>query len=293
MKTVLAYLQIMRFPLVFTVGGDILLGYLLAHGSLESATPFVYLLASSVCLYLSGMVLNDFFDVEQDREERPTRPIPSGTVSLSTAKWLGFGLMMSGVALSIGGGVNAVGVAVLLAACILTYNRWAKRDPSGPFFMGMCRSLNIVLGASGCLYPWTGTWMMPLLAGLMGLYIMGVTTFAKSEANDSDRKLLIRGTCQVYASLMIIMTVMVTRANPVAMIVVAVAAMAINRKVVVAIRTPTPKNVMPAVGIMLQWYIFLLAALISMITPNEPMYAVAIAALFVPIFLLKRVIPLT
>ncbi len=67
-----AYLELVRVPNVFTAMADILLGFLFTHRGLEPFGPFVLLLAASSMLYLSGMVLNDYFDREQDARERPT-----------------------------------------------------------------------------------------------------------------------------------------------------------------------------------------------------------------------------
>lgn len=302
MKTLLAYLQLMRFPLVFTAAGDILVGFLLTHGTLDPMPTFLLLLAASVCLYLSGMVLNDVFDVEQDTAERPHRPIPSGAVSMLAARILGFGLMAAGIGLSVGAGMNSAIIAGLLAACILMYDRWAKRNRSGPFFMGLCRTLNILLGASAVVVveDWSAAYqhsqgfkLALIVAGLMGFYIAGVTQFAKSEAGDNRRPQLLTGACYVFASLMGMMVVYFQYAGPVSMAIVGLAAMAINVRVRVALKTPEPKTVMPAVGLMLQWYLFLDAAAIFSVATVPKLYAVATAALILPIILLKKVIPLT
>ena len=36
---------------------------------------------ASTLLYWSGMVWNDYFDLEQDRKERPGRPLASGRIT--------------------------------------------------------------------------------------------------------------------------------------------------------------------------------------------------------------------
>ncbi len=61
---------------------DIMLG-LLVTGSLTMPgrwPAYFLLMLASVCLYCGGMAWNDFFDLEQDRRERPDRPIPSGRI---------------------------------------------------------------------------------------------------------------------------------------------------------------------------------------------------------------------
>jgi 4-hydroxybenzoate polyprenyltransferase len=42
-------------------------------------------MASSALLYVSGIVFNDFFDIEIDRKERPFRPLPSNEITKQKA----------------------------------------------------------------------------------------------------------------------------------------------------------------------------------------------------------------
>lgn len=58
-----------------------------------------FLVAFLVCG--AGNVINDYFDFEIDRINNPSRPLPSGKISLSAAQLYALGLFVSGVALSI------------------------------------------------------------------------------------------------------------------------------------------------------------------------------------------------
>jgi 4-hydroxybenzoate polyprenyltransferase len=73
----------------------------------------------------------------------------------------------------------------MLAGCILLYDGWAKKFWAGPIAMGTCRFLHILLGFA----PFDGGWSMSawLLAGMIGLYIVGVTWFARKESAISRR----------------------------------------------------------------------------------------------------------
>jgi UbiA prenyltransferase family len=163
-----AYAELVRLPNLFTAMADVTMGFLFTRGLvLEQEDYWVcgLLVAASTALYAAGVVLNDVFDVEVDRRERPERPIPSGRVSLGAAM------------------VCPAIVGLLLAGCIVLYDGYLKRLPFGPIGMGVCRALNVLLGMSVLLGPWQAAhW---LVAGALGVYIAGVTWFARSEAGQS------------------------------------------------------------------------------------------------------------
>jgi 4-hydroxybenzoate polyprenyltransferase len=129
-------------------------------------------------------------DRELDAVERPHRPLPSGRVTLKAACAFSGILLLAGtslgwfVALSTGKLLPGV-VASLLLACILLYNVWLKTTLLGPIAMGGCRMLNVLLGMSviGGAFA-AENW---LVAGGIGLYIAGVTWFARTEAERSNR----------------------------------------------------------------------------------------------------------
>jgi 4-hydroxybenzoate polyprenyltransferase len=143
------------------------------------------------------MVWNDFFDLEQDRRERPFRPLPSGRIAPRSAATLGLSLFVAGLAFaclaSWVGGYGFVGtlcMAGFLALTILLYDAWLKRTWVGPIAMGACRFLNVLLGLSVAeeeSLPWNERFY---LAGVVGIYIIGVTWFARTEARKSSKTAL-------------------------------------------------------------------------------------------------------
>lgn len=185
-----SYLQLFRAPNVFTALADILLGFLITHFSLQPVGPLVLLLLASALLYTAGMVLNDVFDIRQDTRERPQRPLPSGRIGIGTAATLGFGFLIGGIiagwsASLATGQLYSGAVATLLALCVLSYDMFLKRTPLGPLGMGACRLLNVLLGMSLLGAEWAPLhW---LIATAIGIYIVGVTWFARTEAAVSSR----------------------------------------------------------------------------------------------------------
>src|SRR5438094_447674 len=100
MSRLLPYARLVRLPNVFTALADIGLGGFAAVATGDVAPPWPMLLllpAASACLYSAGMVWNDFFDLEQDRRERPFRPLPSGEIHPRQAAVLGTLLLLAGV----------------------------------------------------------------------------------------------------------------------------------------------------------------------------------------------------
>lgn len=193
------YAQLVRLPNVFTAIADIGVGSLCAAPALadqSQAWPVaVCLMVASACLYSAGMVWNDYFDMDQDRRERPFRPLPAGKVSMPAARTLGCCLLGVGwLAAAIAGlrgdrwnGLPAV-VAGFLIATILLYDRWLKRTWAGPIGMASCRFLNVLLGFSAV---GGGIRMGTLPAVIVGVYIAGVTWFARTEARASRRPMLV------------------------------------------------------------------------------------------------------
>jgi 4-hydroxybenzoate polyprenyltransferase len=209
MNRLRSYLQLVRLPNVFTAFADICLAALATRVALERWPTFLLLLLASGCLYCGGMVWNDFFDIEQDRRERPFRPLPSGRVKRFTAGWLGATLLTLGWLFALAAGQGSEGewdwtpaiVASLLVAMILLYDAWLKRTWAGPLAMGSCRFLNVLLGL--CVAgPLTWTWE-PHLAAVVGLYIVGVTWLARKEAGVSNPLVLTGAAATMIVSLVL------------------------------------------------------------------------------------------
>ena len=305
----LAYLQLIRLPTVFTAMADILLGYVLTHRFIvgpegwDNPSKFFGLLASSCCLYLAGMVFNDVFDRKQDAAERPSRPIPSGRVSLVSAVVLGTVLMIAGVAAAATVTRVSLQVAGLLVVAILAYDGILKRTPLAPIAMGLCRALNVMLGASDH-DTWKPFFLGPpqtYAAAFLGLYIVGVTLFARTEARTSNRWLLGLALLILDAALgglAWLTSFWPTGAKvPVALAMFAVIAFTLNRRAITAIANPTPQNVQPTIMLMLLSYVMLDATLVFWKMSESgsvgAAHALTTAALVIPALLLSRLIPMT
>ncbi len=294
MKNWLAYFQLMRLPAVFTAMSDIILGYLLTHNSFELPVQFALLLVASAGLYLSGMVFNDVFDRKVDAEERPSRPIPSGRISTQNAAVLGGLLMLAGVGAAQTVGTQSLIVAGLLVVAILGYDTILKKTVLGPLMMGICRFLNVMLGASAVARE-INLWVKPQLriAAALGLFIVGLTWFARMEAKNSHRGHLVSGALVINAGLGALVWMLATYPWPreinlsMVLAAVGVVMLTIDRRLVQAILNPVPQNVQIAVKTMLVSYVMLNAIMVFVWTAN-PQYAIVTAALLLPTIILSR-----
>lgn len=197
----LAFAQLLRLPNVFTAFADIALAAAVGAAVLPSppdgfwASVALVALASG-CLYLAGMVWNDVFDREDDARSRPSRPLPSGRVRVRTAVLLGVALLALGVTLAGFAGVAGGGdwdpgpllYAVGIAAAVLIYDGGAKLTPVGPLAMASCRFLNVLFGLSVVPESALDAGSRLHLAGVVGVYIVGVTWFARTEEGRSSRR---------------------------------------------------------------------------------------------------------
>jgi 4-hydroxybenzoate polyprenyltransferase len=307
MQSLLPYLQLCRFAAVFTALADIFLGYLLVQPDLSPTRDFSLLLVASSGLYLAGMVFNDVFDRKIDAAERPNRPIPSGRVSLGAAIRFGAALLVVGVVAAATVGKQSTIVAGLLVGAIFLYDGVLKSTPLGPLAMGACRFLNVMLGASTALDPIAGApsvssvWALPQLhvALALGIYITGVTWFARKEAGVSSRWQLGGALAVVNFGLILLAGFVLHWPDPEmiprswnTVLLLAAIGVIINRRLTTAIFDPSPAKVQASVRMLLMSLVMLDASMVFFVNENR-LYAFAVVLLLVPAQALARFLAVT
>lgn len=305
-STTLAWLRLTRLPNVFTAVADVAMGYLFVHGTFAAPAKLAGLIAASALLYTAGMVLNDVFDIEVDRKERPFRPLPSGKISLGVARAFGFTLLGLGIACGwLVGFADAEGIAnpwrsgaiaTALAACVLLYDGGLKATPLGPLAMGLCRFLNVLLGMSAAPQLLdTGLFGFStaeyLAAAGIGIYIVGITVMARREAAASSSFVLFAAivimTCgAVVLGASVSFLKQPEAAKNIYWILLGLLMVTVLRRSLTAAFSPTPERVQAAVKHGILSLIWLDAA--TALAVASPMHALAIAALLIPALLLGR-----
>lgn len=307
MSRLMAYLQLCRFAALFTALADILAGYTLTRGGLTLNAELGWLLGSSTGLYLAGMVFNDVFDRKVDAVERPKRPIPSGRVSVMAAIVFGTLLLALGVGAAAMAGKGSLLIAALLVASIFAYDGWMKKTPAGPVGMGLCRLLNLLLGASTAAnaLPWPDfarqLFQPPQIcvAACMGTYIAGVTWFAREEAGVSRRTQLYGAIAVLDLGLLALAVFFMQWRNPLdtglrAAVIVGFIAFNLNRRLlsVTSQKAPGPAVVQAAVRTLLLSLITLDAAVVFFAT-GDIFQTAATLLLLVPALLLGKALAIT
>ncbi len=191
-QVLLGYLRLARPANLPTAAADIfagaVIGGMFVHDTSSSLmVSLIGLVFASVFLYAGGVVLNDVFDYKLDKVERPERPIPSGLIPLKSAALFGAILLVIGIVLAFLIHSLSGYIAVLLAGAILLYDAFSKKYGFlGPFNMGLCRSLNLLLGISilGVITNW---WfcIIPLV------YIFAITLISRGEVHGDNKKHII------------------------------------------------------------------------------------------------------
>ena len=327
-SSLMAWARLLRVANVPTAWTNVLVAFLFAHGSWNPAGELVLLLLATSCLFCGGMVLNDVFDAKVDAVERPSRPIPSGSISFAAAWSVAVGLLLLGFVFAMAAGMLAMtdsaagvsmlvrsvccGIAVVLS--IWLYDGPLKKTQLAPLAMGGCRFFNILLGAStgrsdvGVNDLWFG--FPPIVIGwaaAVALLIAGVTLLAKNESSENvqDRRgqkirlgiasLLVIGGLLGIASLPLLFP------NPALKVglqkwfplIVFLISSRIVRHVLYAFVSPSPGSIKIGVISVLRSLIILDAVVSCLAVPGAMFYSLVVLALLLPVLWLGKRIPIT
>lgn len=213
--------QLVRLPNLFTLLSNCAAATILSVGAIGPWTAIVPIWIVSVLAYWAGMLLNDVADIEEDKRHRPDRPLPSGRVSPALAGHVATGMLMLGplILLMVAAyhrTIDQLWMMISIAACLLLwisiriYNSPVKATLLGPGLMGLCRALNIAMvGFAVLAVHWGNEFSMVesfpqtlvAYAAAMGVYICGVTTYARREEQLSSSATLLMGTLLQAAGL--------------------------------------------------------------------------------------------
>jgi 4-hydroxybenzoate polyprenyltransferase len=297
------YFQLMRPANIVTAIADIVAGASLSYYVAPNATivshlaqsawnivsfpvhELPFLMLATVGLYGGGVVLNDVFDAELDKIERPERPIPSGKVRKQNASWLGFGLLVMGILCAFYVSILSGGIAFAVACLAVLYDYKGKHHAFfAPLNMGLCRGGNLLLGASIMNSNVLDFWF---LAFIPIVYIAAITTVSRGEVHGGDTKNLRLGFMMYLAVVIsLILLMFFFSKNIIALPFLLLFVYSIFPPLLKAMQEPIPTNVMKAVksGVI---SLIVLDATLATIFANWYLGAIVLTLLFVSRYLAK------
>ncbi|HJJ89133.1 MAG TPA: geranylgeranylglycerol-phosphate geranylgeranyltransferase [Methanocorpusculum sp.] len=121
------YFTILRPANAIVSGLTAIMAYLIAYGSNLRYGFLLFFIVSVICG--AGNVLNDYFDRDIDKINRPNRPIPSGAVAPGLAvQWAGI-LFALGLIASLATNLECLAIAVINSLLLCLYAIKLKKMP--------------------------------------------------------------------------------------------------------------------------------------------------------------------
>ena len=125
-RIITALLRLTR-PLNVLITGLSILVAALISGPILSFETVILACISASCIMAAGNTINDYYDIEIDRINKPERPLPSGAVSLQTAWRAAIVEFLIGIAISAFLSPKMLGIASIFSVLIYLYAVRLKR----------------------------------------------------------------------------------------------------------------------------------------------------------------------
>ncbi len=177
-------LRVVRPALLPTVWSNCLAGWWLGGAGHLTHLPPLFL--GATLLYLGGAFLNDAFDADYDRQNDPSRPIPSGAASELKFWRVGVGFLVAGALFLLGGGFVSGLLGLVLVCLVILYSAVQRIVPVGPFLHAMLRLGLYLLGASMAERGLSG-WSI-WCGTAAGIYVIGLECFARTWQKPGPRR---------------------------------------------------------------------------------------------------------
>lgn len=173
------YLEICRVSNIPTVWTNVLAGVVLTGADI-SAVHYLVIALSMSLFYSAGMSFNDICDLETDIVRRPSRPLPSGRISLKGAYAFTMFMFAAGLGLLVFVPYpRAVFAALILLGLIVLYDKFHTEHPFSVLLMAGCRFMVFVISSvavSGEVLS------IPLLTGAVQfVYTLAISITARYE----------------------------------------------------------------------------------------------------------------
>jgi len=160
MKNLKSWFGITRPINVIIAGCTVFIGAFLT-GKISPTINIVLAILSVTFICAGGNVLNDYYDVEVDRINKPNRPIPAGKITRKSALLFFFILTAIGMSIAPLISIKALALAFTAVVLLVLYNVYLKRKTGllGNVTVSFTAALTIIYGGlavgriDGTLFP--------------------------------------------------------------------------------------------------------------------------------------------
>jgi len=147
MKRIIAFFKIIRPVNVAITFATVILAGFFCSDVFTLDAKILYAAFSAALIAAAGNIINDYYDLEIDKINRPERVLPQGIFSPKFAIHLYFDLTALGILLAFQVNMNAVYIALTAVVFLFLYSSYFKRKPFvGNFIVGAMTGLTFVYG---------------------------------------------------------------------------------------------------------------------------------------------------
>lgn len=171
-------------PVNVLIGGLSIFVGALVSGSIQPIEKVLVACVSGALVAAGANAINDYFDVEIDRRNKPYRPLPAGRVTRRAAKGQALACLALGSALGALIGVLPLAVATLTALLLYVYSWRLKRTVLwGNVAVSVATGLAFLYGGLAVGRPWAAS----IPAGFAFLFHLGREIIKDVEDMEGDR----------------------------------------------------------------------------------------------------------
>ncbi len=149
MKKLLAHIKLFR-PLNLTIGAFVVIITASILKKTDQVSIWIMALFVVFCYNAAANAINDYFDIETDKVNRPNRPLVTGDVKPKTALFLAIFLLFIGTILAFTLTLSATFIAVaIVLPLMIFYSLWFKGLPLlGNFVISLILGLTFIFAGA-------------------------------------------------------------------------------------------------------------------------------------------------
>lgn len=166
-----AVIQLIRVDLSFAAGICVVIGEIVAVGGFPSTYNLILGFMVGFFISTSALILNDYFDIEIDKINVPTRPLPSGIIKPFEVIILSVITTLIGLAAAFSIGYTVFVVALVFWIIGFLYNWKFKRTGlPGNLMVSSSVAVTFILGGITVGKPWSAVvWCFSFIAFFIDL----------------------------------------------------------------------------------------------------------------------------